>query len=169
MMLGNTAKRDRHNLYSPPNIVWIIESRKMKWAKQVAWMGKISWKTRRVADPDMYGRMLLNLILHTTARSGLIWLKTEITGGVLYTRQWNAGSHKRPWILVLSGRLLALQDLCCLELRNEDYKNKWIKQVTQNDGRLPQLELERKRPKKKWRDQLHLQSTGTCNEVCFRI
>jgi len=64
MMLGNSAKRDLHNLYSTPNIVWIIESRRMKWAKQVACMGKISWKTRRMADPDMNGRMLLNLILH---------------------------------------------------------------------------------------------------------
>jgi hypothetical protein len=30
MRLGNTAKRDLHNLYSPPNIVWIIESMGMK-------------------------------------------------------------------------------------------------------------------------------------------
>lgn len=30
MMLGNTAKRDLHNLYSPPNMVWIIESMRMK-------------------------------------------------------------------------------------------------------------------------------------------
>jgi hypothetical protein len=72
MMLGNTAKRYLHNLYSLPNIVWIVESRRMKRAKQVActwersagrreeWQTQV-WEDAIKSDPTYNGAEWLNL------------------------------------------------------------------------------------------------------------
>jgi hypothetical protein len=32
--------KDLHNLYSSPNIVRVVKSRRMRWAEHVAWMGR---------------------------------------------------------------------------------------------------------------------------------
>jgi hypothetical protein len=42
--------------------------------------------------------------------TGFNWFKVGITGGLLWTRQWNSGFHKRRWISWLSEWLLASQE-----------------------------------------------------------
>jgi hypothetical protein len=58
-----------HNLYSSPNIVRVIKSRRMRWARHVAWMGRREacigfwWGNLRESDrwgnPDVDGRIIL--------------------------------------------------------------------------------------------------------------
>jgi hypothetical protein len=61
-----------HDLYSSPNIVWVIKWRRMRWAGDIARMGKREvcngfwWGNRKErdhwADPAISGRIILRLI-----------------------------------------------------------------------------------------------------------
>jgi hypothetical protein len=93
--------RKRHNdelcnLYSSPNIVRVIKSRRMRWARHVAWMGwgeactgfwwgnlreRVHW-----GDPGIDGRIILRWIFRkwdVGVRTGLAWLRMETGGGHL--------------------------------------------------------------------------------------
>jgi len=54
------------DLYSSPNVVWVIKSRRKRWAGHVACMGKkrgFWWGNLRekdhLGDPDINGRIIL--------------------------------------------------------------------------------------------------------------
>jgi len=81
------------DLYSSPNIVMVIKSRRMRWARHVACMGRgeaytwLWWGILRVrdhlGDPDVDGRIILKLIFRKWDMgmwNGLSWLTTG-TGG----------------------------------------------------------------------------------------
>ena len=59
---------DLSDLYSLPNIVRVVKSRRMRWAGHVARMGEVCtgfwWGTLRErdhwGDPDVDGRLILN-------------------------------------------------------------------------------------------------------------
>jgi hypothetical protein len=61
-----------HDLYSSPNIVWVIKSRRMRWAGHVARMGRReSWvgfwwgnlrERDHCGDPGVDGRIILGWI-----------------------------------------------------------------------------------------------------------
>jgi hypothetical protein len=57
-----------HDLYSSPNIVRVIKSRRMRWARHVAGLGRREagkgfwWRNLRERDPDVGGRIILRWI-----------------------------------------------------------------------------------------------------------
>jgi hypothetical protein len=76
------------DLYSLPNIVRVVKSRRMRWAGHVARMGKERgctgcwWENLRKrghwGDPDVDGRTILSWIfrkLEGAVRTGWIWLR----------------------------------------------------------------------------------------------
>jgi hypothetical protein len=89
-----------HNLYSTPNIVWVIKSRKMRWTGHVAWMGRREacigfwWGNLKERGhwggpgiPD--GRIILGSIFRKCdvgVWNGLGWLRIETGGGLLKMR-----------------------------------------------------------------------------------
>jgi hypothetical protein len=60
------------DLYSSPNIIWVIKSRRMRWAENVAHMGRVEvftgfwWGNLRerdqLEDPSLDGRIILRWI-----------------------------------------------------------------------------------------------------------
>jgi hypothetical protein len=52
-----------HNLYSSPNIIRMVESRKMRWTGNVARMVGKSEGKRPLGRPDVGGRIVLTRIL----------------------------------------------------------------------------------------------------------
>src|SRR5215469_14541607 len=91
--------RKLHNelrdLYSLPNIVRVVKSRRMRWAGHVARMGegrgvhrvlvgKPEGKSHR-GDPDVDGRIILRRILRKWERleTGWSWLRIGMGGGHL--------------------------------------------------------------------------------------
>ena len=53
-MTGQLRKlhnEELNELYSSPNIVWVIKSRRMRWAGHVARMGGFWWGNLRERDP----------------------------------------------------------------------------------------------------------------------
>jgi hypothetical protein len=47
--LWEVGGRTLHNLYASRNIIWAIQSRRMRWARRVAWMGEMWWS-------DLFGK-----------------------------------------------------------------------------------------------------------------
>jgi hypothetical protein len=47
-----------HNLYSSPNIMWVIKPRRMIWARHVAWMGEVRGVYRVVVGKPVGKRPL---------------------------------------------------------------------------------------------------------------
>jgi hypothetical protein len=84
-----------NDLYSSPNIIRVIKSRRMKWSGHVARMGEkrgntgFWWGDLRegdhLADPGYDGRIILKRIFKTWdgAWTGFSWLRMEIGGGLL--------------------------------------------------------------------------------------
>jgi len=88
------------DLYSQPNIVWVIKSRRMRWAGHVAHMGEERgacirswWGSRR--ERDYWGGLGIDgwIILEWISRrwdvsicTGLGGPRTEIGGGHLWVR-----------------------------------------------------------------------------------
>jgi len=83
-----------NDMYPSPNIVWLIKSRRMRWACHVAYMRQrrgayrvLVGKPRlrgHLEDPDVDVRLILRWIfrkLHWGAWAGLIWLR--IRAGVV--------------------------------------------------------------------------------------
>jgi hypothetical protein len=66
-----------HNLYSSPNIIRMIKSRRMRWAGHVARMGakRDAWKSQKERDhyeyQDVGGWTILKLILRETGWDGM--------------------------------------------------------------------------------------------------
>jgi hypothetical protein len=85
-----------HDLYSSPNFVWVIKSRRMRWAGHVVRMveergvyrglvGKLEGKNHW-GDPDVDGRIILRWIFRkwdVGVWTRLGWLRIETGGGVL--------------------------------------------------------------------------------------
>ena len=84
-----------HNFFSSPNIVLVINSRRLRWADCVARMEKgemcagFWWRNLRtrdyLEDLGIDSRIILKCILKNRmwAWAGLIWLRIR-TGGVLF-------------------------------------------------------------------------------------
>jgi len=84
------------DLYSLPNIVRVVKSRRMRWAGHVARMGEgegctgFLWGNLRERDhwggPDADGRIILRWIFkkwEEVVRTGWSWLRIGIGGGNL--------------------------------------------------------------------------------------
>ena len=91
--------KELNDLYSLPNIVWVIKSRRMRWAGHVARMGGIEvctgcwWGSLRErghwGDQDVDGRIILRWIfrkLEGVVGTGWIWLRIGTGGGHLWVR-----------------------------------------------------------------------------------
>jgi hypothetical protein len=84
---------EHYDLYSSPNIIRVIKSRRMRWAEHVAlcgggevhivfWWGNLSERDH-LEEPEVDGRIILEWVYGKwvgRAWTGLIWLKIE-TGG----------------------------------------------------------------------------------------
>ena len=83
-----------NDLYSSPNIVRVIKSRRMRWAGHVASMGE--WRgiyrvlvgksegKSHLGDPGIDGRIILRYIFrkwHVGAWTGSSWLRIRTGGG----------------------------------------------------------------------------------------
>jgi len=88
-----------NDLYSLPNIVWVVKSRQMRWAGHVARMGVLEvctgcwWRSLRErghwGDEDIDGRIILRWIfrkLEGVMGSGWSWLRIGTGGGHLWVR-----------------------------------------------------------------------------------
>jgi hypothetical protein len=97
---GHPNRRKLHNeelsdLYSLPNIVRVVKSRRMRRAEHVARMGRTAfctgcwWGSLRErghwGDPDVDGRIILRWIYRKDVRvwTGLGWLRIQTGGGHL--------------------------------------------------------------------------------------
>jgi hypothetical protein len=88
-------KEELNDLYSSPNIIRVIKSRRMRWAGHVARRGKEAhtgfwWEDLRegdhLRDPGVDGRIILKWIFKTWdegAWTGLSWLRIRTGAGVL--------------------------------------------------------------------------------------
>ena len=94
--LHNEELRD---LYSLPNIVRVVKSRRMRWAGHVARVGEgrvctgFWWGNLRerdhLGDPDVDGRVILRWIFRkreAVVGSGWSWLRIGTGGGRLWVR-----------------------------------------------------------------------------------
>jgi hypothetical protein len=104
-----------HSLYSSPNIVRVIKSRRMRWARHVArmgrgevltgfWLGGLKardhWK-----DQGVDGRITLRWILGrqgSMGRTGFGWLRIGSIGELLWTRWWTFGFRKKAGYFLTS-------------------------------------------------------------------
>jgi len=83
------------DLYSLPNIVWVVKSRRMRWAGHVARIGEgggvhrllVGYLRKRDhwGDPDVDGRIILRWIFGKWERmeTGWSWLRIGTDGGHL--------------------------------------------------------------------------------------
>jgi hypothetical protein len=85
-----------HNLYSSPNIIRMIKSRRMRWAEHVARIGRRGmdigywWESQKerdhYEDQDVGGWTILKLILEREdgmVWTGSNWLRIGTSGGLL--------------------------------------------------------------------------------------
>jgi hypothetical protein len=85
-----------NDLYSSPNIVRVIKSRRIRWVVHVARMGRreacigVWWGNLRErdhwGDPGVDGRIILEWIFRkwdVVVRTGVGWLRIETDGGHL--------------------------------------------------------------------------------------
>jgi hypothetical protein len=85
-----------NDLYSSPNIVWVIKLRRMRWVGHVAHMGerrgvyRVWWGNMRerdhLGDPGIDLRMILRCIFRkwdVGVRTGSSWLRLGTVGGHL--------------------------------------------------------------------------------------
>jgi hypothetical protein len=85
-----------NDVYSSPNIIWVIKSRRMRWTGHVARIGKrevhtgVWWGDLRegdhLIDPDIDGRIILKWIFKQWdggAWTGLSWLRIGRGGRLL--------------------------------------------------------------------------------------
>jgi hypothetical protein len=93
-----------HKLYGPPNIFRVIKWWRMRWAGHVAHMGEmytVFWLEIIKGRHKLDGRIILEWIIGkegVKVWSGLIWLRIGTSGGLLWTRWWTFGFHKRRWM-----------------------------------------------------------------------
>jgi hypothetical protein len=84
-----------NDMYSSPNIIRMIKSRRMRWAGHVARMGEgrgayrvLDWRPSgrdHSEDPSLDGRIILKYIFKKwdeVAWTGLIWLRIDTGGGL---------------------------------------------------------------------------------------
>jgi len=93
-----------NDLYSLPNIVWVVKSRRMRWAGHVARMDVCIgcwWEILRErghwGDQDVDGRVILRWIfrkLEGVVGTGRSWLRTGTGGGHLWVLWGTFGFHK---------------------------------------------------------------------------
>jgi hypothetical protein len=84
--------RKMNDLYSSPNIIRVIKSRRMRWAGHVAYMGKREVHTRfwwgalregdHLGDPGVDGRIILKWIFKKWD-GRMDWLRIGTGGGLL--------------------------------------------------------------------------------------
>ena len=92
-------------LYSLPNIVRVVKSRRMRWAGHVARMGEGRGVHRVLigkpegknhwGDPDVDGRIILRWIFRKwegVVGTGWSWLRIGTGGGHLWVREEHSGS-----------------------------------------------------------------------------
>ena len=83
-----------NDLYSSPNIIRVIKSRRMRWAVHVARLGEgrivYRWVNLReidhLADPGVDGRIIVRRIFRTWegfSWTGLVWLRLWTGDGLL--------------------------------------------------------------------------------------
>jgi hypothetical protein len=82
-----------NDLYTSPNIIRVIKSRRMRWAGHVAATGRgdvytgFCWEnlkeTGHLEDPGVEGRIILKRVFRKWAWTELIWLRIGIGSGVL--------------------------------------------------------------------------------------
>jgi hypothetical protein len=80
---------DLNDLYCSPNTVWVIKSRRMRWAVHEARMGRREgnlWERDHLDDPGLDERIILRWIFRkwdVEVLTGLIWLRIGTGGGHL--------------------------------------------------------------------------------------
>ena len=118
-----------NDLYSSPNIVRVIKSRRMRWAWHVARMGLERgcigswWGNRR--EGDHWGDLGVDgwIILGWISKkwdvgiwTGLGWPRIETDDGRLWVRWWTFGFREMRGISWLAANQLASQEgLCTME------------------------------------------------------
>jgi hypothetical protein len=87
-----------NDLYSPPNIIRVIKSRRMRWAGNIARMGRkvhtvFGWRDLRegdhLEDAGVDGRIILKWIFkkcYGEIWTALIWFRIGTGGGLLCMR-----------------------------------------------------------------------------------
>ena len=90
-------KEEFYDLYCSLNIIWVMKSKRMRWAGHVAhtgdrrevhigfWWGDLVERDHQ-EDSGIDGRIILKWVLkkwHGEARTGLFWLKIVTGGGCL--------------------------------------------------------------------------------------
>jgi len=93
---GKLHTEELYDLYSSPDIIRVIKSRRMRWAEHVACMGqrrgvyRVWWRSLRerdnLEDPGFDGRIILRWLFRkwdVEAWSGFIWLRIGTGGGHL--------------------------------------------------------------------------------------
>ena len=111
------------NLYSSPNIVRVIKSRRMRLAGHVARAGRgkahtvFWWGNLKERDHLGYSSVDRKIILKWFFRkwnvkvwTGSSWLSIVTSGGLLWLRWWTFGFHKMRGISWLDANRLAIQE-----------------------------------------------------------